>query len=217
MADPHITDRQRAAFEHQLKELDRDPQTKCPGGASGSSGANKTVSTEEYNRLMQNARSERQKRFIEFLYTTGVRVSEMTGIQHADCKREGNVIAIRIRGKGNRKQSYKERTVWITKAMYERIRETFAGEEYLFETGKGRRYSRSYVSNQIAKLTQAVLGRKLSAHKLRHTFVTNKLNETGRVKAVSQYVGHSDVQITLRIYGHDTFSPADLLGPEAVA
>jgi integrase len=101
--------------------------------------------------------------------------------------------------------------------MYERIRAEFQGEEWLFETAGGKRYSRSYVSNQIAKLTQHVLGRKLSAHKLRHTFVTNKLKETGRVKAVSQYVGHSDVQITLRIYGHDTFSPADVLGPEALA
>ena len=38
-----------------------------------------------------------------------------------------------------------------------------------------------------------------------------------RKGGVSRYLGHSDVAITLRVYDHNTLSPADVLGPEAVA
>lgn len=210
------SEEEREAFEYRLRLLDRNQETKCPGGGS-SQATVKTVSEQEYIRLLQGARSDRQRRFIEFLWTTGARVSEMTGVRRADCKPEGKVVAIRLRGKGNKRDAYKERTVYITLAMYERIRDTFTGEEYLFETANGKPYNRSYVSNQIGKLTLAVLGRRLSAHKLRHSFATRKIKETGRYKAVSEYLGHSDVTITLRVYSHDTFSPEDILGAEAVA
>jgi len=217
LSSSKYSDADRARFEHELREIDRDPALKCPGGANRTNGTTKVVTAEEFERLMKGARSDRQRRFIEFLYATGARVSEMTGVKLADCKAEGNVVAVRLRGKGNKKASYKERGVWITKAMYERILETFGGEEYLFETSKGERYHRSYVSNQIAKLTKHVLERRVSAHKFRHTFATRMLRDTGRVQAVSQYLGHSDVTITLRIYSHDAFSASDVLGPEAVA
>jgi len=214
MAKPIYTDEQRAVFEYRLRELDRDPETKPPSGGSVS-GAMKTLSATEYQNLLLSARSERQKRFIEFLWTTGTRISEMCGIRVSDLVLEGNVVSIRIRGKGNKRAAYKERVVYITKAMRDRIDETFTGSQYLFETKGGRPYDRSYVSNQIAKLTTHVLGRRLSAHKFRHSFATRKIQETGRYKAVSNYLGHSDVRITLQIYAHDTFSPADVLGAEA--
>jgi site-specific recombinase XerD len=207
---------EREAFEYRLRLLDRDPATKCPSGGK-SQATVKTVSEQEYTRLIAGARSDRQRRFIEFLWTTGARVSEMTGIRRADCKPEGNVVAVRLRGKGNKRDAYKERTVYVTRAMYERIRETFTGEEYLFETQGGKPYTRNYVSNQIAKLTLHVLGRRLSAHKLRHSFATRQIQRTGRIRAVSEYLGHSDVTITLRIYDHDTLTPEDVLGAEAVA
>jgi integrase len=202
-------------FEYRLRELDRDPETKPPSGG-GVSGAIKILSGTEYQKVLLSARSERQKRFIEFLWTTGTRVSEMCSIRRSDLALEENVVSIRIRGKGSKRAAYKERTVYITKAMLDRIEETFRGSQYLFETRGGRPYDRSYVSNQIAKLTTHVLGRRLSAHKFRHSFATRKIQETGRYKAVSEYLGHADVRITLQIYSHDTFSPADVLGAEVV-
>ena len=200
----------RAQLDFELKRL--DARIKCPSAQVGANGAWKVISAAEYQKLMEGARSCKQRRFIETLYATGMRISELTGIKLADCTMQGNVVDIRVMGKGS-----KERHVYITRAMYSRIVECFHGELFLFETGNGTRYVRPYVSEQIAKLTLAVLGRRLSAHCFRHTFITHKLVETGRPKAVSQYVGHADVGITLRIYGHDSFSPADVLGPEAVA
>lgn len=210
-------DRQRNAFEYELKHIDSEPGLKCPSCNTRAVGANRVINEEEYEKLMKNARSARQRRFMEFLYATGARISELTGAKLTDCRIEGNVVSVRLMGKGNKKAAYKERTVYITAAMYERIRATFGGTTYLFETGCGKRYNRCYVSNQLGKLTLAVLGRRLGAHSFRHSFATRTIKQTGRIRAVSQYLGHSDIGITLRIYDHDTFSPTDVLGAEACA
>ncbi len=200
----------RAALDFELSRIDR--AIRCPTTTSSCGGEWKVISPAEYVRLMDGARSDRQRRFIEVLWSTGLRISEMTGIRLTDCTVEASVVTVRIMGKGR-----KERTVYLTTGMYERCRECFSGSLYLFETGGGRRYSRSYVSNQIAKLTLKILGRRLSAHKLRHSFATRTIRETGNVGGVSRYLGHSDVALTLRLYDHNTLSPIDVLGPEAVA
>jgi integrase len=211
------SEEERAKLEIELAKLDKGESTKAPGQQQQGVNDYNTVSPKEYEKLLTEARSGRQKRFIEFLYTTGARCGEMCKIRLSDCKVEGNVVTISLRGKGTRQMKEKRRAVYITRAMYDRIRQVFGDGEYLFHTKSGKPYTVPYVSNQIRKITKHVLGRALSAHKLRHSFASRKIQETGRVKAVSEYLGHSDVQITLRIYTHDTFSPADVLGPEAVA
>lgn len=211
------TEEERAFLEIQLTRLDKADSTKCPGGSSKGVHSDSTLKPGEYEIVYRGSRTEKQRRFLEFLYTTGCRVSEMCTVKLTDCKLEGAYVTVRLQGKGNRTMKVKQRYVYIPIAMYERIRETFDGKTYLFETGNGNRYDRSYITNQLRRITRKTIGRALSAHKLRHTFATRKIQETGRVKAVSEYLGHSDIQITLRIYSHDTFSPSDVLGPEVFA
>jgi len=206
---------ERAVFEHRLRMLDADPETKCPGAASPALAPYKVVQPDEYAALIRGARSDRQRRFLEFLYNSGCRVSEMTGVKLVDCRIEGGSVRIKVRGKGDRRHVYKERTVEVSERMFSRIRATFRGETFLFETGEGQRYSRSYVSNQIGRLTLAVLGRRLGAHCLRHTYISRMLRKQPP-EAVSRYVGHSDVSITLRVYAHNTLSTADVLGAEVL-
>lgn len=210
----HETDRTRSKFEYELGLIDK--KIKCPGVASIACRPDKIITAVEYIKLLTKARSERQKRFIEFLYSTGCRISELTGIRLNDCKMQGSVVVITLRGKGNKKQSFKEREIFLSLPALERIKETFAGKEYLFETSNGRRYNRCYITSQLSKLTKKVIGRALGSHCFRHTFATRKIQETGRPKAVSQYIGHSDVNLTLRVYCQDVFSAADVLGSEAI-
>ena len=139
------------------------------------------------------------------LWVTGCRISEILGVKLAQCEQHGERVHIRIMGKGK-----KERYVWIPLVLYRRILATFGGTTYLFETSAGKPYSRSYVSNQIAKLGRAILGRRISAHTFRHSFATRKIRETGKIQAVSEYLGHSSVAITLSLYCHDELSEEDL-------
>ncbi len=48
-----------------------------------------------------------------------------------------------------------------------------------------------------------MLNRDISAHKLRHSFATIKIAKTGKIKAVSEYLGHSSTSITLDMYVHE--------------
>ena len=223
-----VKDRVRRKFEHadpqtrehiesSFRSMDRDPDLKCPSSSYGGIGDNAVLSETEYATVLQKARSEKQRLFVSFLMQTGARVSEMTGVRHSDCKPEAGAVSVRLKGKGNKNASYKERTVYISETLYSRMLAEFGTTEgLLMQTRNGKRYSRSYVSNQISKLTMYAIGRKISAHKLRHSFATHQIQKHGRLSALSQYLGHSDVSITAKYYLHDKLSPADVLGPNAL-
>ena len=80
----------------------------------------------------------------------------------------------------------------------------------LFCTSTGKHYTRQYVTNQIKKIGKAILGKKISAHTLRHSFATHKIAETGKIKGVSRYLGHSTSATTLDMYVHEELSPEEL-------
>jgi len=205
IADSEITDlAERYRFDLTLSRLDRDPDTKAPKLNSVAVKPNKVISRTEYRDLLERC-TERQRLFIRFLWTTGCRVSEMTGIKHEHCTIEDGAVNIRVRGKGN-----KERYVRIPLDLYQDIVKTFSGTGYLYHTSAGKQYRRSYVSDQIAKVTLRVLGRRLSAHCLRHTFATRKIADTHKVSAVSEYLGHSDISTTLAMYNHESLTDVEL-------
>lgn len=188
-----------------LKNLDENKETKSPGTNTRKVSRDKVITAAEYYKLVDNARSDKQRRFIEFLFNTGCRVSEMLEIRIKDDITIGpEFVGIRVKGKGSRKMKYKERPIMIPLELYNDILRTFdsTDKEFLFSTSTGHAYNRCYVSNQLKKLGKAILSKKISAHTFRHGFVTLKIQETGDIKAVSEYVGHSSVSITLDMYTH---------------
>ena len=195
---------ERVQLEEAVKDLN-EGDTRAPKVNSHAIGSDKIISPLEYERLLQGARSDRQRMFMMFLWVTGCRISEMLGVKLSHCEIQGERVHVRILGKGK-----KERYVWIPAVLYHRIDKCFVGDTWLFETGKGKAYSRSYVSNQIAKLGRHVLDRRISAHTFRHSFATRKIKETAKIQAVSEYLGHSSVAITLSLYCHDELSAEDL-------
>ena len=195
---------ERVQLEEALKDLNIG-ETRAPKVATNAVGSDKLISPLEYERLLQGARSERQKCFMMFLWVTGCRISEMLGVKLDHCETQADRVHVRITGKGK-----KERYVWLPTVLYGRIRDCFEGSTWLFETGAGKPYSRSYVSNQIAKLGRHILDRRISAHTFRHSFATRKIKETAKIQAVSEYLGHSSVAITLSLYCHDELSAEDL-------
>ena len=144
--------------------------------------------------------------FLRFLFSTGCRVSEMCGIRLRDIENQGATEKIRITGKGN-----KERFIRIRIDLCTEIQQVFKGSTLLFETSRQKPYNRSYVSNQIKKLGKAFLGRKISAHSLRHSFATIAVGKyPGKLDAVSHYLGHSSTSITLNMYCHNQLSDEEL-------
>ena len=188
-----------------LTDLDREGETKAPKTQPAPIERSKFIAPDEYDRVLAACKGPRQYLLIKFLWTTGCRVSEMTGIRRSDWKLEDDRAQIRVVGKGN-----KERTVRIPRELFDEIRATFRGELYLFETANGRAYNRSHVSNTIAKVSKRAIGRSIRAHALRHSFATRQIRRTGKIEAVSRYLGHSTPAITMSFYVHESLDDGEL-------
>jgi len=151
------------------------------------------------------AMSPRGQGFVRFLFATGCRVSEMTGVRLADCSADGGHMAIAITGKGD-----VHRVARISGRLFDELRAIYNGKHFLLETGTGTAYRREYVSHMIERVSIRVLGRRLSAHALRHAAATALLERTGKLQAVSEYLGHADPSTTLRFYAHQALSDQEL-------
>jgi integrase len=168
--------------------------------------ASKTLSREEIRILLQSKEtSEKIRMIIEFLLSTGARVSEAAGIRLKNIRTERGFSLIRLIGKGS-----KERTLKVRKELVMRIRKCFASEVYLFEPRPGKPYTGDHISAQIRLAGRTLLGRTISAHTMRHTFATAMIRKTRKVKGVSTYLGHSSTSITQDMYVHEELELEDL-------
>ena len=156
------------------------------------------VTREEFDRLVAST-SRRTSLFIWFLYNTGCRVSEMCGARLDHHEDLGDMVRLRVTGKRK-----KDRKVDIQKALFEAIRATFPGETFLFQTRGGKPFRPTYVSYEIIKAGRRILGRRISAHTMRHSFATLTIRDGASIKAVSDYLGHANVSLTMAMYVHET-------------
>lgn len=132
---------------------------------------------------------------IEFLFKTGLRISEMINIRLKDIEVRQSA-KIRVVGKGN-----KLRMVFVDLNLYHRILDAFNPEYTLFETQHHSLLHRVNVSADIAKYGRQ-LGKKIGAHTLRHSCIMHLL-QFNNLKYVSKYAGHSSSAITADMYVHE--------------
>ena len=171
------------------------------------------VREQDMNRLLDgeemwqdNFEDLRARTIIILLYHTGVRVSELTGMDVSSLDMYDSYI--KVRGKGN-----KERVVPFGEELkaglekYLVARESFAGmkDGPLFVDDRLRRMSpdqvRAIVKNNLSKVTTQ---KKRSPHVLRHSFATAMLNNGAGIESVKKLLGHAKISTT-EIYTHTTF------------
>lgn len=144
--------------------------------------------------------SLRDRAVLETLYSTGIRASELVGINHTDINRSD--MLVRIRGKGR-----KERIVPIgLKALnaidaYLRARSDEFGEA-LFTGPSGKRLTVRTVQ-RIVETCRKNLGisEKASPHTLRHSFATHLLESGADLRSIQELLGHASLSTTQR-YTH---------------
>lgn len=154
---------------------------------------------------------ERQIRLgiiIQALFETGCRISELLAIRLSDCEQRGNHVVIRILGKGN-----KERQVYMKIKTESMARTFFQGKTWLFESERGTPIFRNNIFRSIQRVKQqAGLEGTIHPHTFRHSCAMHLLNiRKLNPKAVSEYLGHSDVSITLKTYIHEMPGANDVL------
>lgn len=145
---------------------------------------------------------------IEFLFWTGLRVSEMINCEHSKCKLIENgkksYYEIRIVGKRS-----KEAIVYINVKMYKKINNYFNGKTYLFEHDS-KQFSREHVTREIAR-AGLLIGRDISAHKLRHSFACY-LRDVKKLPLdkIQKALHHESLTTTASYYLHDAPSPDEI-------
>ena len=133
---------------------------------------------------------------LTLLLNTGIRVSEMVGIDLQDI--DWNEKRIKIFRKG-RKEQYVYFNAPVEEALQDYIdyeRKTSSEDlNALFISRKGQRISVRAVERLVKKYTASVVPMKrITPHKLRSTFATNLYEETGDIYVTSEALGHSSLE-----------------------
>ncbi len=153
----------------------------------------------EVDRLIAGA-NHRIGLIVKFLYSTGVRISEMIGVRLIDCQVNGKV-AIQVIGKGT-----KVRIVYISGELYEAIRAEFQGQCYLFETSRGTKFQRENLYRYLNSLGVKVgIDKKIGCHSFRHSAAMRLVELQKNIKSLSRYLGHSKIETTIKFYLHGSF------------
>ena len=150
--------------------------------------------------------SVRNQLIVEMLYDTGMRRSELVGLQDADIDYE--LMQIKVTGKRNKQRliPFAEGLKNLMLAYTEvRDREVEAAGEWFFVRKNGNQLSTGIVYNIVKKqLSEIPMLAKRSPHVLRHSFATSMLNNGAELNAVKDLLGHSSLAST-SVYTHTTF------------
>uniref|UniRef100_A0A7C4AIV3 Tyrosine recombinase XerC n=1 Tax=Thermodesulfovibrio aggregans TaxID=86166 RepID=A0A7C4AIV3_9BACT len=151
---------------------------------------------------------QRDRAILEILYGSGIRVSELCGLNLDDIDlREG---LIKVRGKGN-----KERIVPVGEKAKEalkkylairqilRIKKKLIAEETpLFINNRGKRISTRHVRRIVDRYAKAAgMLERIGPHTLRHTFASHLLMEGADLRVIQELLGHASLSTT-QIYTH---------------
>jgi len=147
----------------------------------------------------------RDKAALELLYATGIRVSELVGINLEDVHLGDRLV--RVRGKGK-----KERIVPFGAIARDRLKSYLtarpeltgerSGEYALFLNYKGGRITTRSVERIVDKyIRQTAVRRKISPHSLRHSFASHLLSRGADLRVIQELLGHESLATTQK-YTH---------------
>ncbi len=147
----------------------------------------------------------RDKAMLELLYATGIRVSELVGINVEDVKFSERLI--RVKGKGK-----KERLVPFGRIAEQSLRSYLkvrhfinkghVEESPLFLNYRGKKLSPRSVERTVDKYIQrSAVRRKISPHSLRHSFASHLLSRGADLRVIQEFLGHESLATTQK-YTH---------------
>jgi integrase/recombinase XerD len=201
------------AFHHFLlreKAVDHDPTVHIESPQHERS-LPKVLSMEEVETLLDSPKltdpfGYRDKAMLEMMYATGIRVSELIGIELSDVHLTMGFV--RCMGKGS-----KERIIPIGKTASDAIeqylekgRPKLASKKHrddsLFLNHHGKGLSRQGFWKILKRLaSDSGIEKELTPHTLRHSFATHLLENGADLRAVQEMLGHADISTT-QIYTH---------------
>ena len=136
----------------------------------------------------------RDKVILALLYSTGLRISELTGLIRRDIDFEERTIRVRGKGEKDRIVLFDEKTKDL---LMEYLDLRDSDSEYLFTNRQDNKLSSRYVQIMIKKYAdKAGIRKKVTPHILRHSFATHLLKNGVDIRVIQQLLGHSSLATT---------------------
>jgi integrase/recombinase XerC len=169
-----------------------------------------TLDPDQMGRLLEIGSEDgfagRDRAIMELLYSSGLRLAELVGLDLVDLDLRDRVV--RVTGKGGKSrivpvgsEAVKALTVWLG----QRGTMARADETALFVARGGRRVGRRTVQVRVAQWARRQgLNTRVYPHLFRHSFASHLLESGGDLRGVQELLGHSDISTT-QIYTHLDF------------
>jgi integrase/recombinase XerC len=182
------------------------------------------MSEEEAVQLIESPKSgktnsPRDKAIFEILYSTGIRVSELVGLNVEDVDFISNIVKVMGKGKKERLVPIGDQALNVLKKYMDSRENSPAkvnknspplvggvrgGGNFVFANKSGTRLSDRSVRNIINKyILEQAMSQHVTPHMFRHSFATHLLNHGADLRSVQELLGHVNLSTT-QIYTHLT-------------
>jgi integrase/recombinase XerC len=144
----------------------------------------------------------RGRAILELLYATGIRCSELVGLDVAEIDRSARMVRVLGKGRKERIVPFGGRAGAALDAYLPLRVQVRPKTDALFVNAQGKRLSDRSVRLLVRQRTHAVaLARRVSPHTLRHSFATHLLERGADLRAIQELLGHTSLSTTQR-YTH---------------
>ena len=151
--------------------------------------------------VAKDERALRDKAVLETFYSTGIRISELTGLKVDDIDFIGSVVKVLGKGRKERIVPIGEQAIRAIRTYLEKRQKQ---SEALFLNKSGKRMTVRGIRNLVQKYVLiASMKHGVSPHTLRHSFATHLLNRGADLRSVQELLGHVNLSTT-QIYTHLT-------------
>ena len=203
----------RSFYKYLLRqgEVTKDPLCKITG-PKNKKPLPVFLKESEMNKLLDETdfgegfKGYRDRLIIEVFYATGIRLSELIGLDDKDVDFSASLL--KVTGKRNKQRlipfgdELRELMLGYINIRNEMIPER---SEAFFVRENGERLYKNLVYNLVKRnLSKVVTLKKRSPHVLRHTFATTMLNHDAELGAIKELLGHESLATT-EVYTHTTF------------
>jgi integrase/recombinase XerC len=147
----------------------------------------------------------RDRAWLELLYASGLRISELVGIDLGDIELRSRLV--KVRGKGSKERiipfgAKAEEAIRAWLVERQKLMSTFSEEEALFLNYRGERITTRSIRRLFDDyIHDASLRAGISPHTMRHSFATHLLNAGADLRAIQELLGHASLSTTQK-YTH---------------
>ena len=150
----------------------------------------------------QDAHALRDRAILRLLYATGIRASELTGLQISDINFHLGIVRVLGKGEKERIVPVADEAIQAVQCYIQQVHTDPLAGKKLFLSRRGKAMRREDIFRLVRKyVRRAAISGNVSPHTLRHCFATQLLANGAGLRSVQEMLGHADIATT-QVYTH---------------